>query len=280
MTCSGTMNHPTIKLVLSDIDGTLLPKGRKEVSERCVRAFRAAHAAGIVCGVATGRGRVQVAPIFRGDESFTATAIATNGAQVYLNNEVLYDQRVSAESLEKILAAIAGYPGAGLLCFEGATPLILAGTREDLANVMPVYAATAVELDELPRGGVSKANCFLDTDDAGTAAFVDYLNAHVEGLDFDSPMRGYTNTMPAGWNKGEAVKLLAKHMGCGLDEVVVFGDADNDLAMFDAVTHSVAVAGATPAARAAARWHIGRCEDDAVAQAIEEIAAGTWEPDA
>lgn len=272
------MPRTDIKLILSDIDGTLLPKGQKEISERCARAFRAANAAGIVCGVATGRGRVQVAPIFRGDESFTATAIATNGAQVYLNGEMLYEQRVSPESLQKILDAIADYPGAGLLCFEGATPLIVAGTREDLANVMPVYGETAIEVDGIPEGGVSKANCFLDTDEAGTATLVDYLNEHVEGLDFDSPMRGYTNTMPAGWNKGEAVKLLAERIGCTLDQVVVFGDADNDLTMLRAVENSVAVAGATPAAKAAARWHIGRCEDDAVAHAVEEIVAGTWEP--
>lgn len=272
------MPCPNIKLILSDIDGTLLPKGQKEISERCARAFRAANAAGIVCGVATGRGRAQVAPIFRGDESFTATAIATNGAQVYLNGEMLYEQRVSPESIQKILDAIADYPGAGLLCFEGTTPLIVAGTREDLANVMPVYGETAIEADGIPEDGFSKANCFLDTDDAGTATFVDYLNGHVEGLDFDSPMRGYTNTMPAGWNKGEAVKLLAERISCALDQVVVFGDADNDLTMLRAVENSVAVAGATPAAQAAARWHIGRCEDDAVAQTVEEIVAGIWEP--
>ena len=56
----------------------------------------------------------------------------------------------------------------------------------------------------------------------------------------------------------------------------MFGDAGNDLAMFEVVGHPVAVAGATPEAAAAARWHIGRCEDDAVAQAIEALAAGDW----
>ena len=62
----------------------------------------------------------------------------------------------------------------------------------------------------------------------------------------------------------------------GLDEVVVFGDADNDLPMFAAVENPVAVAGATPEAAEAARWHIGACEDDAVAAAIEALAAGEW----
>jgi hydroxymethylpyrimidine pyrophosphatase-like HAD family hydrolase len=46
--------------------------------------------------------------------------------------------------------------------------------------------------------------------------------------------------------------------------------------MFEAVPNSVAVANATDEAAAAARWHIGRCEDDAVALAIEALVAGEW----
>jgi hydroxymethylpyrimidine pyrophosphatase-like HAD family hydrolase len=82
--------------------------------------------------------------------------------------------------------------------------------------------------------------------------------------------------MPAGWSKATGVALLAERMGIGLDQVVVFGDAGNDLPMFEAVPNSVAVANATDEAAAAARWHIGRCEDDAVALAIEALVAGEW----
>jgi hydroxymethylpyrimidine pyrophosphatase-like HAD family hydrolase len=40
--------------------------------------------------------------------------------------------------------------------------------------------------------------------------------------------------------------------------------------------NGVAVEGSAPDAAAAARWHIGRCEDEAVAAAIEALAAGEW----
>ena len=46
--------------------------------------------------------------------------------------------------------------------------------------------------------------------------------------------------------------------------------------LLEAVPNSVAVAGATPEAAATARWHVGACEDDAVAAAIEALAAGAW----
>ena len=121
-----------------------------------------------------------------------------------------------------------------------------------------------------------KANAFIDGDAAATEAFVARLNAAVDGLDFDIPMLGYANIMPAGRNKGSAIRTLCDHMGIGLDEVAVFGDAGNDLTMFKVAGHPVAVANATPEAAAAARWHIGACKDDAVAEAIEALAAGEW----
>jgi hydroxymethylpyrimidine pyrophosphatase-like HAD family hydrolase len=44
-----------------------------------------------------------------------------------------------------------------------------------------------------------------------------------------------------------------------------------------AVPNSVAVANATPEAAAAARYHIGRCDEDGVAKALEELACATRE---
>ena len=71
--------------------------------------------------------------------------------------------------------------------------------------------------------------------------------------------------------------MLMDELGITSDEVVMFGDADNDLAILQAVENSVVVAGATPAAKAAAKWHIGACEDEAVAEALEGIARAARE---
>ena len=74
-----------------------------------------------------------------------------------------------------------------------------------------------------------------------------------------------------------ALPMLLDAMGISQDEVVFFGDAENDLALMGALRNSVAVANATPAAAAAARYHIGRCDEDSVAAALEEIACATRE---
>ena len=61
------------------------------------------------------------------------------------------------------------------------------------------------------------------------------------------------------------------------DEIVVFGDGINDLSLIRALPHSVAVANAVPEVAAAARYHIGKSSEYAVALACNQIAdvAGT-----
>lgn len=265
-----------IKLILSDIDGTIMPRGRDHVSERTRLAFHAALDAGIAAGVASGRAVTQIPPFFSGDAACCATCITTNGLAIYHDGERIAYGLPARTALERLMDVLGDVPRAGLVAFEGSQPYLCCGERADMASVVYDYAQVAIERAGLPDFEIQKANVFVDGDMPQTAALCAQLNDAFEELDFDVPMRGFLNIMPAGWNKRSAVRRLCDHLGISTEEVAVFGDAGNDLAMFEVVGHPVAVAGATPEAAAAARWHIGRCEDDAVAQAIEALAAGSW----
>ncbi|SEH37870.1 MULTISPECIES: HAD family hydrolase [Atopobiaceae] len=279
-----------VRLILSDIDRTILPWGDKRVSERTVRAFHLAQEAGIACGVASGRGVEWIPPFFAGDEVCIRTCVATNGNQVFLDGRKLRQADMSA-LLAPVVDVVRGCAHAGLLRFEGSTPVLAEGRIEDLTASYPAYAAVCERagdggalglLDRL----VGKANVFLACEGKDgalapapledTSALAERLGREVPGLDFDVPQPGFLNVMPAGWNKASGVELLARELGIGLDEVVVFGDAGNDLSMFELVENSVAVANATPEAARAARWHIGPCEEDSVADAIEALAREEW----
>ena len=225
----------SVKLILSDIDGTILPWGHKVVSERTRAAFHAAMDAGLVVGPASGRFHSWIPAFFDGDEACCATAIATNGLQVYCRGEKVLQKGLDPVALGRAMEVLRDVPGTGLIFFHDGVPHLV-----------------------------------------HTRALVARLNDEVDGLDFDVPQPMFSNVMPCGWNKGAAFAWLCDYLGVARDEAVVFGDAGNDLALFEQAEHSVAVAGAMPEAKAAARWHIGACEDDAVAAAIEALAAGEW----
>ena len=278
------------RLILCDIDRTIVPWGASRVSERTHAAFLSAMRAGIACGPATGRGIDWVPPFFDGDERCCDTCVATNGNQVFLEGEQIREAEM-CDLLAPAAEVVREVEGAGLIAFDGATPVLVEGTVEDLSACFLAYGRTCRHASDgsgvgLPGFHVSKASAFLSARRAdgtlGPAAegptreLVGRLNECVSGLDFDYPQPGYSNVMPTGWSKASGIRALVEAMGITMEQVVVFGDAGNDIPMFEAVPNSVAVANATGEAAAAARWHIGACEDDAVAEAIERLAAGEW----
>ena len=91
-------------------------------------------------------------------------------------------------------------------------------------------------------------------------------------LDIVQTFPGWCDVLPAGVNKATGLQELLDQLGIARDEVVAFGDAENDLAILNAVENSVAVANATPEVKRVARWHVGACADDGVAIAMEQIA--------
>lgn len=70
-------------------------------------------------------------------------------------------------------------------------------------------------------------------------------------------------------NKGDGVAALAKMLGIDMADVAVFGDMDNDVAMFDRVGFSVAMGQAPDAVKAKADEVSSSNEEDGVAHAID-----------
>ena len=109
-----------IKLVLSDIDGTLLPRGNAEVDHCVVEAFHALLDAGLAVGPASGRALPAILPAFAGDQACVATALATNGMQVYAAGKLVHEEYLDHEGLVQLAAAVREVPRAGMICFKGA----------------------------------------------------------------------------------------------------------------------------------------------------------------
>lgn len=264
-----------MRLILTDIDGTILPQGSKVVSERTRAAFKGAVQAGHAVGLVSGRGPGWIPTFFDGDESCYNTVIATNGLNVYYQGECLLERKISAEQVAGLYEAIKDIPHAGLVSFEGLDVNLLAGTKEDLLAAFPRYGESCVAAS-LPTEPVAKINAFVNGSMEATRELAAVLGSAVPTLDIDVPQQGFNNIMPKGVNKGTSVLFLAEKLGIAKEDIFVFGDGENDLTMMRAVENSVAVSNAVPAVAEVARWHIGACKDDAVAAAIETLSAGEF----
>ncbi len=77
--------------------------------------------------------------------------------------------------------------------------------------------------------------------------------------------------MPSGVSKASGLKKLAEHLGIQMEEVMAFGDYDNDAAMLSAAGLGIAVENATQNVKNNADMIIGSCADNAPAQFLKEL---------
>ncbi|MGN8690090.1 HAD family hydrolase [Atopobiaceae bacterium HCP3S3_F7] len=265
------------KLVLSDMDNTLIPIGRSHVSARTLVAIQALRAAGIEFGPCTGRGPVELAPFFLHDADYFQTGVLFNGQMVYVDGELVSESLCAPGDLRRLQEAALAHPGTCLFYYPQETdetnPAYCVGASpEEAAAYGRRYRFTPHVVDEAPE--VPYISVTVAT--RGGAGVVDAVRDAVrdEGLALElvETFPGWCDVLPRGVNKASGIRVLARELGVSPDEVVFFGDAENDLEAIAEVENSVAVANAMPAAARAARWHVGACADDGVAVAMVDIA--------
>lgn len=273
-----------IKLVLTDLDNTLIPHKPDEefheamLSDEGLVAIRALIDAGVHFGPATGRSPSSMAETFRNEAWTYASGAYANGQLVCVDGEVVHRDWTPVEPLQRVSDILDEQPDGFLVFFdmEGDGPnwgvsrkYRLGDANEDgflrVERMLPEVEAPTLKVIIRLHGSEH------------TPELRDLLLREVPELDFvlPSPDATVIDIMPKGCGKGSAARIMAETLGISLDEVATFGDADNDVSMLEAVPNSVAVANASERAAAAARWHIGDALDESVAQALAQIAAAS-----
>ena len=270
-----------IKLVLTDLDDTLIPKGQDGASDRAIAAIHAMLDAGLHFGPVSGRVPSAMGWMFRGDARCCATGAFVNGQVLRVNGEDVRTIWIDAEPLRATQCVLDSEDlGAFLTVYDIYDPgqvFFATGRTAWLEHHPTIGPDHHVQRSrpELTEPRYVKTNILCDGSREQILALRDRLNAEGEGLDFVMPsnVAKIIDIMPAGWNKGTATLALGEMLGVAPDEIATFGDSENDLAMIRAVPNSVAVANADADVTDAARWHIGDTREDAVAAALEQIAA-------
>ena len=269
-----------IKLALTDLDNTLIDVSGI-ASDHARHAIHVALDAGIRFGPVTGRVPAAMRWMFSGDERCSATGAFVNGQIIYVDGHKVRELSIDGALLEEVAQYIKPREGVALaLCditrltklSDGAISYVGA-TAEELERHKRFFRSDYQVLEHVDRPSYIKTNLRCDIPPEEVANLQEELRTRFPELSFVLPQNGgqFIDVLPRGWDKGKAVLFIVDYLGLSLEEVVVFGDSDNDLAMLAAVPNSVTVANAVPEVSAKARWHIGLCSDDAVADALLDI---------
>ena len=272
-----------IKLVATDLDNTLLPAGGT-VSPHVLEGIHRLSKAGVHFAPVTGRPPEAMRWMFGEDDSYYRTGAFVNGQMVFVDGQLVHAEPLDVAALNRVAAALLDIPGCVLAVYDldsdplpdedDGTTYLLGATREELASDPRVFGDQLRMLDSLDWKTCIKANLRCDMTQDRMEELRDDLRERFPEFDFVFPVKGgfLIDLVPAGWGKNRGIEILAQHLGIGLDEVAAFGDSENDLPLLGAVENSVAVANASDEVARVARWHIGDVADDAVADAMFEIA--------
>jgi len=258
-----------IRLVVSDVDGTLVRKD-KSLSPQVIAAVRRLRDAGVPFTLISARPVSGVMPLV-GALGIDIPLAAFNGGILFRpDGSEIVAHAVDRAVVEGVFALAEGL---------AVDRWVFAGGQWYASTDQGVHV-------EHERVASSQAPVVRDDftdlyDTADKLTFVSDDRALLKGLaeraveasgdraTIGQSQTYYLDVTDTAANKGDGVAALAELLGVDLADVAVFGDMDNDVAMFDRAGFSVAMGQAPDAVKAKADAVSSSNEEDGVAHAID-----------
>jgi Cof subfamily protein (haloacid dehalogenase superfamily) len=254
-----------------DLDGTLLHSDDR-VTERSLRALRAAEAAGLRIIVATARW-YQLAKRVAHDIEAKEPVIACAGAQVrrLTDEHDLLDLRLPQAFADALYAILDRRRAIAWIALDDSVVVKMEGAPPKL----PRECVFAPKLSGSTQGA---PRMVLVQGSEATAHVIRDLGEHwkervrfVES--FSSKRKPMLTLTAAGADKGAALAVACADLGIATRDVVAFGDAEADIEMFRVAGASVAMGQASEHVKSMATTVTLTNDEDGVAVAIERLLA-------
>jgi Cof subfamily protein (haloacid dehalogenase superfamily) len=263
---------PTVKLLLADVDGTLVTQD-KVLTDRAIEAVRKLHDAGVIFAITSGRPPLGMAMLIEPLDLQTPIAAFNGGLLVDRDMNVI-EQRVLPESVVSPVAELMGsfkldvwvYRGADWYVPKADGPHVAreAWTVKFEPKVMS-DGLTGLTTDVAKLVGVSDDTSAIE---AATAAVHDKFGDHVTAA---ASQPYYLDVTHPKANKGEVAKYMSARYQVPPEQIATIGDMPNDILMFAHSGLSIAMGQSSAQVKGAARRVTTSNSDEGFANAVERF---------
>lgn len=255
----------TIRVIVSDIDGTLMTD-KGVIPPEIHDVLDSLLPMGVKFVVASGRQINNLHALF-GPHAEDLFYIAQNGAIIAQGGQILYEKRMNAKSVEKCVSigrqshVFSMLYTDDIVVVEDADPEFLSfldyyHVEYRLSESLDAYFDKTYKLSYFKKeGGISELKNAVTDKEVNVFLVNDYL---IDITDSDT-------------DKGTGIRRLRKLLGVRKNEVVVFGDSENDLSMFAETSRSYAVGNAPDPVREKAAAVIPSNNENGVIVALKEL---------
>ncbi len=259
-----------MKLIVADLDGTLVLK--QLTTEKTKETIKTIKQKGFLFTVATGR-HYHAAQSFIEMFDVDLPVICSNGAFIYdfKKKEILHQQLIEERVVSRIMKA-CDEVGVDFLVYT--TQAIYATDRAKqklMARIgdVRVQVKDRYELDHVTSEGVVKVLVIEDEDikrmtlkkKLDSEPTVKYVQSQPSFLDIGHKLS----------EKGNALAILAKHLGIEQHEILAIGDQENDISMIKYAGIGVAMGDGEPTLLEVADFITTSFDDEGFSHAIETL---------
>lgn len=265
--------HPEIKVVVSDIDGTLLNSEHK-LTEKSVEAIKAAIAQGVKFILATGKTRHSATDIYKRIGAETPGVFVQGLALNYPGAKEIHLAQLDADLLRRVIT-FAEERGFQVIAYSGSRILARRQTAETII-LTESYDEPRPEIVGPIQNilGTTPINKIMFC--GATPQQITHLRwqlSHMVGgsVHLTQALAEALELLPKGASKATALKVLFEEQGINPANVLAIGDGENDLEMLQLVGWGVAMGNGNPRLKAIAKATVGSNDEDGVAEAITKF---------
>ncbi len=204
-----------IKLVLSDLDGTLLKKGTDKIDEEILNIINSLKEKNICFAVASGRSYLELFDLFNHKNDIYY--ISCDGTSIIYNDEIIYEKPLDER-------AVVRFETVKNVVFHKSKEVLYKNADEELKKML--FSSFGRNVKEI--------NSF---DKLGQIIKISKYGAHFAELPpFSCEVykdREWCEWISNNSGKGKATEVLQKMLGIKISETAAFGDNYNDLGMLN-----------------------------------------------
>lgn len=262
-----------IKLIATDIDGTLVADGAAELPEGMPEVIEALMDKGVIFMAASGRSLVSIEGLF-GPLKEKIYYAGCNGCLTGPYGEILFTEELDPALRNKMIEEIRQddrmvpyLTDAHTMYDEGRLPEVTSWLRDS-------YHEDVTMVEDLTK---VTAPCVK------LSVYDKTKNPSKTFVEFQKKWKGYASVVTSGvvWldvyktgvNKGSAVKHLQEHFGITPEETMTLGDQQNDIELLMAAEHSYAIGNALPEVKAVAKHVADTQKNNGALKVFRELLA-------
>ena len=263
-----------VKLVAVDMDGTFLDSGKSYNKARFLRQYAQLKERGIRFVVASGNQYYQLQNYFP-DIADEIAFVAENGAYISDRNEEVFCGELSAENVRRVLTILAEEPEISTVVCGKRSAYIPPSMSDEVVALLSNHYRRLEKHDDLNHIDDTIFKFSLNLPHEGVMPLIERLtkalNAAGNIVQPVSSGFGFVDLIIPGLHKAHGVGLLQQRWGIDDCEVVAIGDSGNDIEMLRQAGYSFAMANATEAVSAAARYRTENNDDEGALNVIARL---------